>query len=219
MKQPVHVRTIRVEAIESGPGEVEVRGTLLDERPRGQVRWEGDDGARIIHDMTVTLRVHYPDFVITEARAEMAAYPYTICPEALPPVEQLVGLSVARGFVRAVQERFGRERGCSHLTALILAMAPVVKQGAGAAFRGERDAPTISGSSTPATRGAATARCTRSSSGATWRGSRPCPPAPRGARKTLGRRTKRCPRRGSNWHPAQKRARATRLASTISLDQ
>ncbi|MBI3028839.1 MAG: DUF2889 domain-containing protein [Candidatus Rokubacteria bacterium] len=141
MKQPVHVRTIRVEAIESGPGELGVTGTLLDERPRGQVRWEGDDGARVIHDMTVTLRVRYPDFVITAARATMAAHPYTICPEALPPVEQLVGLSVARGFVRAVQERLGRERGCAHLTALILAMAPVVKQGAGAAFRGERDAP------------------------------------------------------------------------------
>ncbi len=141
MRQPVHVRTIRMEAVEAGPGELEVTGTLLDERPSGQVRSEGDDGARIIHDMTVTLRVRYPDFVITEARAEMAAYPYTICPEALPPVDQLVGLSVARGFVRAVQERFGRERGCSHLTALILAMAPVVKQGAGAAFRRERDTP------------------------------------------------------------------------------
>ncbi len=141
MKQPVHVRTIRVEAAEAGPGELEVTGTLLDERPRGQVRWEGDDGARVIHDMTVTLRVRYPDFVITEARAGMAAYPYTICPEALPSLERLVGLSVARGFNRAVQERLGRERGCAHLTALILAMAPVVKQGAGAAFRGERDAP------------------------------------------------------------------------------
>ncbi len=116
-------------------------GTLLDERPRGQVRWEGDDGARVVHDMTVTLRVRYPDFVITEARATMAAHPYAICPEALSPVEQLVGLSVARGFVRAAQERVGRERGCAHLTALILAMALVVKQGAGAAFRGERDAP------------------------------------------------------------------------------
>ncbi len=141
MKQPVHVRTIRVEAAEAGPGELEVTGTLLDERPRGQVRWEGDDGARVVHDMTVTLRVRYPDFVITEARATMAAYPYAICPEALSPVEQLVGLSVARGFVRAAQERVGRERGCAHLTALILAMALVVKQGAGAAFRGERNAP------------------------------------------------------------------------------
>ena len=141
MKQPVHVRTIRVEAVESGPRELEVRGTLLDERPRGERRWQGDDGARVIHDMTVTLRVRYPDFVITEARAGMAAYPYTICPEALPSLDRLVGLSVARGFNRAVQERLGRERGCAHLTALILAMAPVVKQGAGAAFRGERDAP------------------------------------------------------------------------------
>ena len=84
MKQPVHVRTIRVEAVESGPRELEVRGTLLDERPRGERRWQGDDGARIIHDMTVTLRVRYPDFVITEARAGMAAFPYTICPEARP---------------------------------------------------------------------------------------------------------------------------------------
>ncbi|OGL05235.1 MAG: hypothetical protein A3I03_10305 [Candidatus Rokubacteria bacterium RIFCSPLOWO2_02_FULL_68_19] len=141
MKQPVHVRTIRVEAIETGPGELEVTGTLLDERPRGEVRWEGDDGARVVHDMMVTLRVRYPDFVITHASGTMAAHPYTLCPEALLPLDQLVGLSVARGFVRAVQERLGRERGCSHLTALILAMAPVVKQGAGAAFRGERDAP------------------------------------------------------------------------------
>ncbi len=94
MKPPAHVRTIRVEAVRTGPDELEVTGTLLDERPHGQA------------------------------------------------LEQLVGLSVARGFNRAVQERFGRQRGCAHLTALIVAMAPVVKQGAGAAFRGERDAPT-----------------------------------------------------------------------------
>ena len=70
----------------------------------------------------------------------MATYPYTICPDAAPPLQQLVGLSVARGFNRAVQELIGREKGCAHLTALILAMAPVVKQGAGSAFRGEQPA-------------------------------------------------------------------------------
>lgn len=140
-RQPVHVRTIRVEAVQAGPHELEVTGRLLDERPRGRPRWTGDDGGPVIHDMTARLRVRYPDFVITAAEAAMAAHPYTICPEALPPVGGLVGLSVARGFNRAVHERLGRERGCSHLTALILAMAPVVKQGAGAAFRGERDAP------------------------------------------------------------------------------
>lgn len=142
MRPPVHIRTIRVEAIESGPKELTVTGTLLDERPRGEPQWDGDDGARVVHDMTVTLTVRYPDFVITRATADMATHPYTICPEVLPALDRLGGLSVARGFNRAVQERLGRERGCAHLTALILAMAPVVKQGAGAAFRGERDAPT-----------------------------------------------------------------------------
>jgi hypothetical protein len=136
-KPPVHVRTIRVEAVEAGPGELLVTGSLSDERPR-----EGGPGrGRLVHDMRVSLRVGYPDFVITEASAEMAAHPFTVCPEAVPPIQRLVGLSVAQGFSRAVQERLGRAQGCAHLTALVLAMAPVVKQGAGAAFRGERDAP------------------------------------------------------------------------------
>jgi hypothetical protein len=33
-----------------------------------------------------------------------------------------------------VNERIGRARGCTHVAALILAMGPVVRQGAGAAF-------------------------------------------------------------------------------------
>jgi hypothetical protein len=41
---------------------------------------------------------------------------------------------VGRGFTRAVNERIGRERGCTHVAALIQAMGPVVRQGAGAAF-------------------------------------------------------------------------------------
>ena len=39
-----------------------------------------------------------------------------------------------RGFLRAVNERFGRQLGCAHMTALVHAIAPVVKQGADAVF-------------------------------------------------------------------------------------
>ena len=139
---PVHVRTIGMEARQVGDHELEVRGTLVDERPQAGSRWFSREDAREIHNMTVTLRVSYPDFTITHISAEMTTHPYTICPEAIPPVTELVGLSIARGFNRAVHERIGREKGCAHLTALILAMAPVVKQGAGAAFRGEKRSPT-----------------------------------------------------------------------------
>jgi len=140
MTEPIHVRAIRVEAVRVGQRELEVTGRLTDDHPQAPAWWGMRDGTTI-HDMSLTVRVRYPDFVVTAARADMAAHPYTLCPDALPPLQQLVGLSVARGFTRAVNERFGRQRGCAHMTALLHAIAPVVKQAAGAAFRDESAPP------------------------------------------------------------------------------
>ena len=133
-KPPVHVRTIRVEAIEDGDDALVVTGTLVDERPRGGEKWFGVEGPRVIHRMELSLRVRHPDGVITAVRGGMEAHPYRICPDAVPPLQGLVGVSVTQGFTRAVNERLGRQRGCAHLTALIHAMAPVVRQAAGVAF-------------------------------------------------------------------------------------
>jgi DUF2889 family protein len=133
---PAQVRTIRVTATRVGEHELEVTGHLVDERPVGTgVDWLDDGHGTTIHDMTLTLRVRHPDLVVLSVGGTMAEHPYTLCPDALPPLQRLVGLSVARGFTRAVNERFGRQHGCSHLVALVHAMAPVVRQGAGAAFR------------------------------------------------------------------------------------
>jgi hypothetical protein len=137
---PAHVRTIEVQAARGpeaseGPW-LQVRGRLVDRRPQGlpadvNIAHDGDR----IHDVEVTMTVRYPDLVVTAIEGQMRTVPYrTLCPEALPPLQGLVGLSVSRGFTRAVNERLGRERGCTHVVALILAMAPVVRQGAGAAF-------------------------------------------------------------------------------------
>lgn len=141
MTEPVHARTIRVTATRLDDRELEVTGHLVDERPEAAGRWFGIVHGRTIHDMTLTLRVRHPDLVVTHVEARMATHPYTVCPEALPPLGQLVGMAVTRGFTRAVNERFGRQHGCSHLTALLHAIAPVVRQGAGAAFRDERTPP------------------------------------------------------------------------------
>lgn len=134
-KLPVQVRTIRLEAVESDDDELVVTGSLRDERPRGGPKWFGVPGPRVVHDMRVALRVRHPDLVITSVDGAMDTQPYTICPEALPPLQRLIGVSVAQGFTRAVNERLGRQQGCSHLTALIQAMGPVIRQAAGVAFR------------------------------------------------------------------------------------
>jgi hypothetical protein len=58
-------------------------------------------------------------------------------------------LSIARGFTRAVNERFGRQLGRAHLTSLIQAMAPVVRQAVGPAFREYEEIPKGGGETWP----------------------------------------------------------------------
>jgi hypothetical protein len=136
---PVHVRTIRIDAIETAPGDggasaLRVHGSLEDRRPRGVPDWIQHAGD-VIHHMEVVLTVSWPALVVTAIDGAMRTFPHAgICPDALPPLQSLVGVAVGRGFTRAVNERIGRERGCTHVAALILAMGPVVRQGAGAAF-------------------------------------------------------------------------------------
>jgi hypothetical protein len=129
-----------MEAVASGDHEITVTGSLLDERPGPRPTFFGQEQPRVVHDMRVSLRVHYPDLAITAVDTDMATRPYTICTDALAPLQRLVGLRVVQGFTRRVNELFGRDHGCTHLTALIVAMAPVVRQAAGAAFRGDGEA-------------------------------------------------------------------------------
>jgi len=102
-----------------------VVGTLHDERP-----WAGGDyGPRDLHFMELGLVVRVADMTIVDAAADMRTFPHAECADIEPSFRDLIGLSVARGYSSAVQARFGRERGCSHLEFLARAMGPVVVQG------------------------------------------------------------------------------------------
>jgi len=120
---PVHVRTIEIRVFEDG-ARFEVSGRLRDERP-----WaDGVRKPRHIHDMELRLKVERSTLTIEAAVAIMHAFPHAECPTIEAAFGELVGLSVARGYTRAVQERFGRQAGCSHLEFLARALGPAVIQ-------------------------------------------------------------------------------------------
>jgi Protein of unknown function (DUF2889) len=120
----VHRRTIGVEVFSRGEHFLVV-GTLRDERP-----WaSGELGPRELHAMELAIVVRRADMTIVDAAAEMATFPHAECTEIESKFRELIGLSVARGYTAAVQERFGRQRGCSHLEFLARAIGPVVVQG------------------------------------------------------------------------------------------
>jgi hypothetical protein len=59
----------------------------------------------------------------------MVAFPHAECRDIEPSFHDLVGLNIGRGYTGAVQERFGRQRGCSHLEFLARTLGPAVIQG------------------------------------------------------------------------------------------
>jgi hypothetical protein len=120
---PVHRRTIEIEVFVRDEHFV-VIGTLADVRP-----WaSGTLGPRDLHTMELGIVVRRADLLITDAVADMKVFPHAECTDIEPKFSELIGLSVARGYTSAVQERFGRERGCSHLEFLARAVGPAVVQ-------------------------------------------------------------------------------------------
>jgi hypothetical protein len=120
---PVHRRTIEIEVFVRDQYLV-VIGTLADVRP-----WaSGELGPRELHRMELAIVVRRSDLMITDAVADMKTFPHAECTDIEPKFSELIGLSVARGYTSAVQERFGRERGCSHLEFLARAVGPAVVQ-------------------------------------------------------------------------------------------
>jgi hypothetical protein len=101
-----------------------VIGSLNDERP-----WaSGQFGPRHVHGMDLAIVVRTADLTIVDAHASMGTFPHAECPDIEGSFADLIGLSVSRGYTAAVQERFGRQRGCSHLEFLARALGPVVIQ-------------------------------------------------------------------------------------------
>ena len=125
MDPVVHRRTISVNVLDDGDL-LELDCRLLDERP-----WAGEEleNQPVVHDIRLRIKVDKESLVITAADAQMLMQPHVECVDILSHYQQLVGVSVARGYNKKIQELFGRERGCSHLEFMAKAIGTAVLQG------------------------------------------------------------------------------------------
>jgi len=123
----LHDRTYRVRAYAQGPNRMLLRGTVLDRKPAGL--YVADDPEPLtVHHMVVDLVIEFPSLEIVQARAVLEIHPHEQCPRIEDHYQNLVGLSITRGFTHKVRELFGGPRGCTHTTALLTAMGPVAIQ-------------------------------------------------------------------------------------------
>ncbi|MEQ9449269.1 MAG: DUF2889 domain-containing protein [Rhodospirillaceae bacterium] len=127
-RKHVHTRTITCTGFERADGTWEVEGWITDvktydtETPERQVP-EGEP----MHGMGMRLTLD-DNMIITEAVAKQDYSPYRICHTITPSYGKLAGLSLTKGFRKAVREMFGGTKGCVHLVDILGPMATTLFQ-------------------------------------------------------------------------------------------
>jgi hypothetical protein len=123
----LHDREYRVRAFRLGPDRLVIQGALRDQKPP-RLYLQIDPEPLTVHHMQVSIEVAFPDLEIVDVVTHFEAHPREACPTITAHYDNLVGLSIARGFTHQVRALFGGPRGCTHTTALLQAMAPVAVQ-------------------------------------------------------------------------------------------
>jgi hypothetical protein len=125
----LHRRTITIEGYERDDGLYDIEGHLVDIKGydfpvMNGIRKTGEP----IHNMVLGITID-ADMTIIDAYAKTQARPYPgFCETITDHYQSLTGLKIAPGFTKAVKERFGGVRGCTHLTEMIGTLATVAFQ-------------------------------------------------------------------------------------------
>jgi hypothetical protein len=127
---PVHERKIEIRTYPAGPQQIIVEGWLKDDRRVGGFHWDGRPRPPgVVHRLGIRLLVGGWPLTIQEAEAEMVEIPHELCRTLEESLKKTIGLTIASGFTDQVRRLLGGLEGCSHLTHLLLAMAPAILHG------------------------------------------------------------------------------------------
>jgi len=115
-----HTRSVRFEGYARADGLWDIEAHLTDVKPDDYLLAPGVCPAGSpVHDMWVRLTIDGRMNVISaEACSDAMPYP-PHCAAIAPDYAALAGLNLMRGFRKALHERFGAVRGCTHLTELL----------------------------------------------------------------------------------------------------
>ena len=154
----MHSRDIQCRGYRREDGLWDIEARLVDTKTYsfGNVDRGGVRSGEPVHEMWVRLTLD-DDLVVREAEAATEAGPYSICGNITGAFRRLRGLAIGPGWRRAVMDRLGGVKGCTHLNDLLIGPVAVTAFQTVTPLREKRAQDAVSGrkpgSWTPATRG------------------------------------------------------------------
>ncbi len=128
-REPLHRRAIECRGYRRKDGLWDIEGHIVDtksysfpNRDRGEIL-----AGEALHEMWIRLTID-DSMVVHEVEAVTDAGPYRVCPDITPAFQVLKGLRIAPGWTKAVRQRLGGAKGCTHLVELLGPVATVAFQ-------------------------------------------------------------------------------------------
>lgn len=128
-REPIHTRRVTCQGFRRADGLWDIEGHLTDVKSYGfhtEERGHLEPGTPI-HQMWMRLTVD-DTLTVQAVEAVTEHSPYNACGTITPRFQQLVGLRVGPGWTRAVKDRLGGPKGCTHLVELLGPLATTAFQ-------------------------------------------------------------------------------------------
>jgi len=123
-----HTRKVTFMGFERSDGLWDIEAHLNDSKPSTvTIHDKTWDPLEPIHDMLIRLTLN-AKLKIMDIHAVMNNHPLLECPDSLPPMKNLIGIQIGRGWRAEVNAKIGKTAGCSHLKELLYSMATVAYQ-------------------------------------------------------------------------------------------
>jgi Protein of unknown function (DUF2889) len=138
-RQHIHSRDIRCRGFRREDGLWDIEATLEDTKTYSFANQDrgGIAAGEPIHRMHLRLTIS-DDLEVRAAEAATEAGPFDLCGAITPVFETLVGQRIGPGWRKAVVERMGGVKGCTHLTELLLGPVTATAMQAVAGARSRR---------------------------------------------------------------------------------
>jgi hypothetical protein len=117
----MHTRAIECTGYERDDGLWDIEAHLTDTKTTAHTRHHGGRPRRPgepVHDMRIRITIDL-DMKIHEVEAKTDEGPYPVCGDITPNFKALAGLTIGPGWRKAIAERVGGVKGCTHLVELL----------------------------------------------------------------------------------------------------
>ncbi|MBL7002816.1 MAG: DUF2889 domain-containing protein [Gammaproteobacteria bacterium] len=125
----IHQRDIKCYGYQRSDGLWDIEGHLVDTKTyEFDNKWRGSvKPSEPLHEMWLRLTIN-DELEVVHAEAKTDHSPYPECPHFPNNLEKLVGVKIAPGWSKAVQNVLGGVNGCTHITEVLGRVANVAFQ-------------------------------------------------------------------------------------------